>query len=232
MDKHYNVIHEDEGAAERARVAAALERGAAVRLLEPVTIDIPPPLRPEVSNMLRQQRLASTLSDEELIESVARALHADPVTIRLSSSSSSGHSPKAPPEDVTKDPIGYLQEFAREAEYEANHPRRPGEPPYKARPAIKLEIPDQWKGLPSLPTQSIQQSVATSAAAAKSVVTPASPPKAKPEPSSSPMTIRARVEYELDENGDPVRLTQMKRIRHVQQQKFQHAQYLKQKVSQ
>ena len=154
MNKHYNVLHEDIGAAERARVAAAIEGGA-------------------------------------------RAFPADPVTIRLSPSNASGPSPEA-----------RLEEFARETEYEANHPRRPGEAPYKARPAIKLEIPDHWKGITRFTTQPIQQSVATSSLAAKAVVTPASPPKAKPEPSSSPMTIRARVEYELDENGDPVQLTQ------------------------
>ena len=141
------------------------------------------------------------------IEGGAKAFPADPVTIRLSSSSSSGHPPKAPPESVTNDPLGYLQEFAREAEYEANHPRRPGEAPYKARPAIKLEVPDHWKGITSPPTHPLQQSVVTSSVAAKSVVTPMSPPKSKAEPSSSPMTIKARVEYELDENGDPVRLT-------------------------
>ena len=43
---------------------------------------------------------------------------------------------------------------------------------------------------------------------AKAVVTPTSPPKAKPEPSSSPMTIRARVEYEMDKNGDLILLNQ------------------------
>ena len=87
MDKHYNVLHDDVGAAERARVAAAIESGA-------------------------------------------RAFPADPVTIRLSSSSSPGPPPKARPEVVTRVPDGipndYLLEFAREAEYEANHPRRPG----------------------------------------------------------------------------------------------------------
>ena len=145
-DKGYNIIHNDPGAAERARVAAAIERGATAHPLDPVTIPAPP----------SSPRFVAVSIDHQ------------------GSSSSSGHIPD-------KD----LPELAREAEREANNPRGPGEVPYKARPAMKLE--GQWKDY-------------------FSVVTPMSPPKAKPEPSSSPMTIRARWEYTLDENGDPIRL--------------------------